>query len=58
MEMICDGRGVFGFWGRYCIGVLVYILYRHNVVGEGCKLYGSDIWRRNVMRRYVLGDTQ
>ena len=24
----------------------------------GCILHSHDIWRRNVMRRYVLGDTQ
>lgn len=34
MEMVCDGRGVFGFWGDIVYGFLGKILYLHNVVGE------------------------
>lgn len=52
-EMVCDGFGE-----SYC-----FVVFGEDIVSTqrcwwGCKLYGSDIWRRNVMRRYVLGNAQ
>ena len=34
MEMVCDRRGVFGFWGRYCMGFwYIYFIGTTLLVG-------------------------